>query len=380
MRPEDETRTLRMSNTLLGAGYIEVLPDKDILAVQKKQPKGLRGRAVVVPVVVKGKKDDCKEFTFEFVERIGRFGWKCQEASLINFSAGAYLNEMGITSPLQPRENASNGRNVSQFDLKPDPEDEVDDKNPDNKEQPFGDDVKAFARFMRSLRAPPREFSLAQTQLVKDGERIFNDEGTPAKNKLGCAVCHHPCWVTPPPCDPILPFHESGMLPGSDMKKVPFALGNKIIHPYSDFLLHDVGTKDDVVQTQQAQRPPRGVDKLKRLSLDMLTKEGADVVRVQRTRVLKKGLKHPGDATDREKCVPTEEHHELDQSTLHMVRTAPLWGLRVRPQLLHDGSALTIEEAIRRHIVNAGAVVLPGNFDMLPADQKEKLIAFLKTL
>ena len=30
-----------------------------------------------------------------------------------------------------------------------------------------------------------------------------------------------------------------------------------------------------------------------------------------------------------------------------MIRTAPLWGLRVRPQLLHDGSALTIDEAIR---------------------------------
>ena len=50
-------------------------------------------------------------------------------------------------------------------------------------------------------------------------------------------------------------------LPGS---VVPAALGNKIIHPYSDFLLHDIGTGDGIAQTQHAQHPPRGIDKLKR--------------------------------------------------------------------------------------------------------------------
>ncbi len=43
----------------------------------------------------------------------GRFGWKDQHASLVSFSADAYLNEMGITSPLQPVENTSNGEDVS---------------------------------------------------------------------------------------------------------------------------------------------------------------------------------------------------------------------------------------------------------------------------
>ena len=36
--------------------------------------------------------------------RVGRFGWKNQQASLESFSADAYLNEMGITSPLMPQE------------------------------------------------------------------------------------------------------------------------------------------------------------------------------------------------------------------------------------------------------------------------------------
>lgn len=46
-------------------------------------------------------------------ERIGRFGWKGQHASLESFSADAYLNEMGITAPLFPEENTSNGRFVA---------------------------------------------------------------------------------------------------------------------------------------------------------------------------------------------------------------------------------------------------------------------------
>ena len=37
-------------------------------------------------------------------DRIGRFGWKGQHASLLAFAADAYLNEMGITSSLQKTE------------------------------------------------------------------------------------------------------------------------------------------------------------------------------------------------------------------------------------------------------------------------------------
>src|SRR5882672_51318 len=139
-----------MSTTVLGTGFIEVIPDEEIRQIQKTQIKGLHGTIAIVPVAVKGKKIGEDQFQFEFVERAGRFGWKCQEASLINFSAGAYLNEMGITSPLNPDENTSDGLSVSQFDKVKDPEDEVDASDPDNQEHPFGNDVKAFARFMRS--------------------------------------------------------------------------------------------------------------------------------------------------------------------------------------------------------------------------------------
>jgi CxxC motif-containing protein (DUF1111 family) len=365
VRSEDEVRTLRLSTNTLGNGFVEIIPDEEILKIRREQPEGLKGLPVLVPVVIRGKKG--ADGAFEFVERIGRFGWKCQEASLINFSAGAYLNEMGITSPLQPEENTSSGRDVSQFDRVADPEDEVDPNDPDNQEHPFGDDVKAFARFMRSTTAPPRDFSLAGTEDVAAGEKVFRDETTPASKKLGCAICHHPDYTTPKAGTQIRTLHPRGRRPGSDLGTVPKALGNKTIHPYSDFMLHEIGTGDGIAQTQHAQRAPRDVSNLEKVPDNIVTQEGS--VRVQ--------------------AVPQEGNRRalgdqpvLDQRTVNMIRTAPLWGLRVRPQLLHDGSALTLDEAIRKHKVSskAGDVDLPGNYEKLTDEQKKQLKAFLNSL
>jgi len=377
--PEFNVRTLRMSTTTLGDGFVEVIPDSVILDVLNSEPTDLKGYAVPVPVVVSGTINADGSFTFNLVERLGRFGWKCQEASLINFAAGAYINEIGITNPLNPKENKSNGRDVSQFDQVLDPEDKVD----KHKDRPFGDDVNAFAEFMRATKAPPRDFSLANTDDVKAGELLFNDTTTGAK-KLGCAVCHHPCYTTPPAGTPIVVTgtkQPASDLPGS---VVPAALGNKMIHPYSDFLLHDIGTGDGIAQTQHAQRPPRGVDNLKRAEYP--TGEQAHILRVGRTPRRKAAAtsdsKKEGGS---DQCPPVISEEELDQNTADKIRTAPLWGLRVRPQLLHDGTALTIEDAIIRHIVNQAGpgpsnVQLPGNYQALTNDQKRQLKAFLNSL
>jgi CxxC motif-containing protein (DUF1111 family) len=367
VRPEDEVRTLRMSTNTLGNGFVEVIPDEEVLRVRRQQPAGLKGLPVLVPVVVRGKKGADGAVEFEFVERVGRFGWKCQEASLVNFSAGAYLNEMGITNPLNPKENLSNGRDVSQFDTVADPEDGVDPKDPDNQEHPFGDDVKSFARFMRSTKAPPRDFSLAGTDDVAAGGKLFRDETTQAGKRLGCAACHRPDYATPKAGTPIKTLRSDGKRPGSDLGTVPNALGDKIIHPYSDFMLHDIGTGDGIAQTQHAQRPPRGVNNLEKVPEDIVTGEGG--VRV--LAVSQEGNRRV-----------LSDAPALDQRTVNMMRTAPLWGLRVRPQLLHDGSALTLDEAIRRHKVKskAGDVDLPGNFEGLTEEQKKQLNAFLNSL
>lgn len=360
VRPQDTVHTLRMSTNILGNGYVEMIPDEDIIKIKKAQPAGMRGLTVVNPVVISAKKDAAGNPTFEFGERIGRFGWKCQDSSLLNFSAGAYLNEMGITSPLHPEENTSAGESVAMYDTVKDPEDGIIDDD-DHSEHLFGVDVEKFTRFMRSTKAPPREASLVGTPDVVQGEKLFKNH-----ELLGCAICHHPDFTTPPAGTPILTY---GKKPGSDMATVPDALGNKIIHPYSDFMLHDIGTGDGIAQTQHAQRPPRGAEKREKISDEIADREG--IVRVEASP--EKGNQRVLSAVTVSKDVPS-----LDQRTANKIRTAPLWGLRVRPQLMHDGLSLTLDDAIRRHKGQAEGSEL--KYEALSDEQKRQLIAFLKSL
>jgi CxxC motif-containing protein (DUF1111 family) len=275
---EDNTRTFRISTNTLGNGFVESIANSTLLAIRNKQPEAMRGTAVMVPVLEAGSK-----------ARIGRFGWKGQHASLVSFSADAYLNEMGITTPLFPEENTSNGRYVgsgSGYDPVADPEDD-------------GVDVVAFADFMRSTKAPPRGTITAD---VLAGEALFN--------KVGCDTCHTPSITTARPGAKI----NGGVL------TVPAALGNKIIHPYSDFLLHDIGTGDGIP------------------------------------------------------VLPLPEY----ASTATQMRTAPLWALRTRNRLMHDGLSLTKQDAIQRHAGQAAGVT--KNYNALSDAEKSQLLAFLNSL
>src|SRR5205085_2815648 len=132
-----------------------------------------------------------------------------------SFGADAYLNELGITSPLLPVENTSSGRFVgfgAGYDPVPEPEDN-------------GTDLKAFANFMRSTKAPARG---AITADVPAGEMVFK--------QIGCAICHVSTITTA----------QAGTSINGGAFTVPDAPGNKLIHPYSDFLLHNVGTGDGI--------------------------------------------------------------------------------------------------------------------------------------
>jgi hypothetical protein len=90
---EDDVRTFRLATNVLGLGFIECIANETLTEIQDAQPHELRGKVVTVPVLEAGNE-----------ARTGRFGWKSQHASLESFSADAYLNEMGITSPLFPDE------------------------------------------------------------------------------------------------------------------------------------------------------------------------------------------------------------------------------------------------------------------------------------
>jgi hypothetical protein len=147
--PGNEIRTFRISLSTLGDGFVEAVDSNVLVRIANRQPASMRGLFIQVPVLEAGG-----------LARGGRFGWKNQHASLVSFSADAYLNEMGITSPLQPEDNTSMGRTtingVPVTDNVPDPEDD-------------GEDIEIFARFMRATGVSPRDLGLAATVTAQQG-------------------------------------------------------------------------------------------------------------------------------------------------------------------------------------------------------------------
>jgi CxxC motif-containing protein (DUF1111 family) len=274
----ENIRALRAALNTLGDGFVEAIDDSTLLAIADAQPRMSEGRihgeAIEVPVLEAPGQS-----------RIGRFGWKDQHSSLLSFIGDAYLNEMGVTNRLRPKDETSIGK------VTPDPEDVPDELGLA--------DIDHFAQFVRGTKTPPRDATLAATHDAQSGDRLFD--------RIGCAACHVASITTAKP----------GTVIDGGAFVVPVALGNKIVHPYSDFLLHDIGTGDGIVQAGPA-------------------------------------------------------------DTANKLRTAPLWGLRMRPRYMHDLKSLTLQNAIERHEGEAEHVV--RRFRDLPEAQKKELLTFLESL
>ncbi|HEX8069991.1 MAG TPA: di-heme oxidoredictase family protein [Pyrinomonadaceae bacterium] len=325
---DEPVRTFRTSLNTLGDGFLEAVPNGTLLAIANFQVAVtggvVHGQAIAVPVLEANinTNPDCANPNLPCVRRIGRFGWKDQHASLLSFSGDAYLNEIGITNFLVRLENTSLGRSVAPFDPKPDP--------PPNGEDAM-QDIKVFAEFMRATKAPPRDPDIinAFAASIARGRRLFASLPATSTDRAtySCSVCHVPAILTAPPCTVI----NGGQF------TVPVALGNKIIRPFTDGLLHDVGTGDGIVQNG-----------------------------------------------------PQENTVPARLSTRNKLRTPPLWGVRTRDRLMHDGESLTFLEAILRHRGEALSVInrfsaLPnespiGTCSNLPVGCKEDVIRFLESL
>jgi CxxC motif-containing protein (DUF1111 family) len=277
--PDTENiRALRAALNTLGDGFVEAIDDSTLQSIAQRQIEVSEGRihgeAVEVPVLESPGQS-----------RIGRFGWKDQHSSLLSFIGDAYLNEMGVTNRLRPKDVTTVGK------VTPDPED-----TPDN----LGlADIDHFAEFIRGTKAPPRDAVLSATAAAQQGQMLFE--------RIGCATCHVSSIVTAP----------AGTIINGGAFTVPDALGNKIIHPYSDFLLHDIETGDGIVQN-----PP--------------------------------------------------------QDTANKLRTVPLWGLRMHPRHMHDLKSLTLENAIERH--GGEAEQVRDHFRELSPEEKQALFTFLNSL
>lgn len=274
----ENIRALRAALNTLGDGFVEAIDDTTLLAIAEHQADltygRIHGEAIEVPVL------EAPGQT-----RIGRFGWKDQHSSLLSFVGDAYLNEMGVTNRLRPKDTTTIGK------VTPDPEDV-----PDN----LGlADIDHFTQFIRGTKVPPRDAALAATAAARSGQALFE--------KIRCNICHLESITTAQP----------GTLINGGTFAVPDALGNKIIHPYSDFLLHDLETGDGIVQAGP-------------------------------------------------------------QDTANKLRTAALWGLRTRPRYMHDLRSLSLENAIDRHQGEAEHVI--RKFHELSDAEKQDLFTFLNSL
>jgi CxxC motif-containing protein (DUF1111 family) len=297
--PETETiRTLRLSLSVLGDGYVEAIADQTLVDLSKKQCKSshqkICGQVLYVPIVeAPGQMG------------VGRFGWKDQHASLLSFSGDAYLNEMGITNKLQPNEVTAICNTVSE---------------PNDVPGTDGlSDIDHFARFIRASKAPSRDAHLAGSASAQKGLALFD--------RVGCATCHVETLTTA----------AAGTKINGGTYAIPPALGSITLHPYGDFLMHDVGTGDGILQATREHY-------------------GHQVFQQMSTYLAKQDF----------------------ESSRNKIRTAPLWGVRLRPRLMHDGTSLTLLEAIKRHRGEATHVTL--QFEKLKRPDQEAIIEFLKSL
>lgn len=255
---------------LFGGGLVEAVPDETLLALEDpfdRDRDGISGRAAIIVDKATGQR------------RVGRFGWKAQIATLLTFSGDAYTNEMGITNDVFPDEphGGISAERLRECDRVKDPEDLVDPRTGKRA-------IDNFEAFMKFLAAPPRG---TITDEVRTGEQVFA--------AVGCTSCHVPTLTTGP--------------------NASAALNRKTLAPFSDFLLHELGTGDGIEQ----------------------------------------GAAEPDE-----------------------IRTPALWGLRLRRPLLHNGSAATPEEAVRRHGGEASGVM--ERYQRASEPMRRALLAFLDSL
>jgi CxxC motif-containing protein (DUF1111 family) len=274
----------RIPTPLFGLGLIEAIEDFTILNnVQSGKPFDIAGS------VNRNGNDGT----------VTRFGWKAQNKSLVIFAGEAYNVEQGITNELFPDERGEGGTPDSEDcrRIVPAPQDSI--HYALTQPQQVIDNVNAFANFMRFLAAPVpvTSYGTVTAAQITAGEAAFN--------KAGCNICHIKSMTTG--------------------NHVNAALVKKTVNLFSDLLLHDIGTGDDISQ---------------------------------------------GGATG-------------DQ-----FRTAPLWGIGQRLFFLHDGRSTDLVHAINQHGGEATRVInnfkgvstdADAQFN-LDSTARQNLVYFLRSL
>jgi CxxC motif-containing protein (DUF1111 family) len=274
--------TKLIAPSVTGLGMLEAIEDADLLALTDSldiDGDGVSGKpGYVTPPGYFIAKYHHQANAGKY---IGRFGKKAGAIDLLQQTANAYLNDIGITSDfnMQDLYNVQGGTFTG--DNVPDPE-------------VTASTVHNVAFYMRTLKIPPRRNP--NDPQVLQGEQIFI--------QTGCAKCHTPTFTTG----------------NSEIA----ALSQKVIHPYTDLLLHDMGTELD-------------------------------------------------------------DHYTEGSAAMSEWKTPALWGIGLAEDAqggntyyLHDGRATTLEQAILFH--GGEGTNSRSAFNLLTPTEKDALIKFLKSL
>ncbi|MBC8132061.1 MAG: hypothetical protein H7X95_03695 [Deltaproteobacteria bacterium] len=325
----------RLTTPLFGLGLVDAMPDSFFVGLQAAQPAAIRGFVNRVPVILPNPGDPTQSIRST---RVGRFGWKAGVPTLLQFSADAYNNEMAITTQSCFRgtslndfalENAPNAPNGSVLDGC----DDLAPRQPPAFAAAVGlsaahgaqvdDAVGSCAGGRTEIQDDVFLFAAFMTALAPP-PRDFSDQvavsrGQPLFTQVGCNGCHvTTTFRTPANPAPI----DIGN--GEEVIRVP---GNFAFNPYSDFLVHDMGALGDRIGNAPPDDPAL-----------------------------------PGDSLE----------------VTRRMRTAPLWGLRFRNRLLHDGRASDVATAIRAHDGQGAAA--RNAFNALSSANQHNLVQFVRSL
>ena len=264
----------RVGQQVIGLGLIDALSKEDILANTDEFDRDGDG--------ISGKANYVWNHTTNQSE-LGRFGWKSNQPTLRQQVADAFNGDMGLTTSIFPDKNC--------------PSPQLDCLNAPNGGSPEVTDksLNNLMIYASSLSVPIRRNY--EDQNVLKGKKLFRD--------LKCNSCHTEVFTT------------------SNNYDFNTLLENVTIRPFSDFLLHDMGS--DLADN----RP------------DFL-------------------------------------------ATGNEWRTQPLWGIGMIKEvnrhtfLLHDGRARNIEEAILWH--GGEAEASKNRYKNLTKKERQNLLAFINSL
>jgi CxxC motif-containing protein (DUF1111 family) len=195
---KDTTLSPRIANPMIGMGLIEAIADQDIETNAERQKHDNNGISGVVARVRDHLTGEVK---------IGRFGWKAQNATVRDQSASALAGDIGISSPDDPRHwGDCTQKQTACLAM------------PNGVQQRLGNveappPVLDLMTFYSETLSPPKRRNVSDPEVLA-GKALFYASG--------CAICHRPKYVT-----------------RRDMSNP--ALAFQLIWPYSDFLLHDMG-------------------------------------------------------------------------------------------------------------------------------------------